>query len=304
MQTGTYVLFVVSLLNAALTYVFVYTLDLGLLSASLASGISYWLSFALLVAYARAVAGSACWGGWSRRSLHNLGPFVRLALLGILHVGTEWLAFEVVALAAGRLGTISLAAQSVVMVTDHMLYSIPFSIGVVASARIGNLLGAKQPKAAARAASAATWLGIALGAVALAVLMAVKGLYGRLFSSDERVVQLTARVMPYVALFQVADGLNSGCGGSLRGMGRQHIGAVVNFIAFYVCALPLDIYLAFHDGWGLPGLWVGQCFALYLIGFVRWAIVARSDWDLEVQKALARLDLEQPGLLSTSTVTV
>ena len=39
------------------------------------------------------------------------------------------------ALAAGRLGTVPLAAQSVIMTTDQVLNTIPFGIGVAASTR-------------------------------------------------------------------------------------------------------------------------------------------------------------------------
>jgi multidrug resistance protein, MATE family len=63
--------------------------------------------------------------------------------------------------------------------------------------------------------------------------------------------------MPFVATFQIADGLAQSNGGCLRGMGRQHIGAFVNLIAYYAMALPVGIYLAFH-GWGLAGLWAGN----------------------------------------------
>lgn len=45
--------------------------------------------------------------------------FIRLALPGILMVATEWWAFEIVALAAGRLDRLSLAAQAVVMTADQ-----------------------------------------------------------------------------------------------------------------------------------------------------------------------------------------
>jgi len=169
-----------------------------------------------------------------------------------------------VALAAGRLGTIPLAAQSVIMTTDQVMNTIPFGIGVAASARVGNLLGARNPKGAARSANAAAWLSMIMGAIVLAVLMGVKDFYAKIFNDDKDVIRLTAEVMPYVALFQIADGLNGSCGGALRGMGRQHVGAAVNIVSYYMGALPLGIYLAFH-GWGLAGLWVGQCIALYLV---------------------------------------
>ncbi|KAF2400227.1 MATE efflux family protein [Trichodelitschia bisporula] len=292
MRPGTYVLFITSPLNALLNYLFVYTFDMGLLGAPFATSISYWLSFLLLVAYARFVDGSQCWGGWTRRSLRNAGTFARLAILGVIHVGTEWWAFEIVAIVAGQLGTIDLAAQSVIMTTDQVMNTIPFGVGVATSARVGNLLGARKAKGAARAANTAAWLSMIFGVIVLAVLMGVKDFYARIFNDDERVVKLTAEVMPYVALFQIADGLNGSCGGSLRGMGRQHVGAAVNLISYYCGALPLGIYLAFH-GWGLAGLWVGQCIALYLVGAFEWVIVAFSDWDHQVRKAFDRMDFEE-----------
>ncbi len=289
MRPGTYVLLITSPINAGLNFLLVYTYDMGLLGAPVATGISYWLSFLLLLAYARCVNGWEAWGGWSRKCVHNMGTFARLAFLGVIHVGTEWWAFEIVALAAGKLGTIPLAAQSVIMTSDQVMNTIPFGIGVAASARVGNLLGAKDAKGAARAANTAAWLSMMLGAIVLAALMISKDHFAKIFNNDSAVVKLTAEVLPFVALFQIADGLNCSCGGSLRGMGRQHIGAAVNIVSYYCGALPLGIWLAFH-GWGLKGLWVGQCIALYLVGILEWAIVARSNWEYQIKKAFERMD--------------
>ncbi|GLB05717.1 hypothetical protein AtubIFM57258_001006 [Aspergillus tubingensis] len=291
MRPGTYVLLITVPFNAFLNYLFCYTFHMGLLGAPFATGISYWLSFVLLVLYARFIAGSECWGGWSRKAFENLGTFARLAFLGVVHVGTEWWAFEIVALAAGRLGTIPLAAQSVIMTADQVLNTIPFGVGVATSARVGSLLGSRDAAGASRAANTAAWLSMVLGGAVLAVLMGTRYDFAKMFNSDERVVQLTAEVLPWVALFQIADGLNGSCGGCLRGMGRQHVGALVNLVSYYCGALPLGIWLAFH-GWGLKGLWVGQCIALYLVGALEWAIVAFSNWECEVDKAFQRMDIE------------
>ncbi|CAI4214096.1 unnamed protein product [Parascedosporium putredinis] len=277
-RPGTYVLFITSPFSAALNYLFVYKLDMGLLGAPIATGIAYWLSFGLLLLYARFVAGSECWGGWTRQSLENMGLFARLASMGIIHVGTE----------------------CVIMTADQVLNTIPFGLGVAASVRVGNLLGARDPKGAARAAHCAACLSVFLGLVVLVVLMATRNNFAKIFNDDEQVVRLTAEVLPYVALFQIADGLNGSCGGSLRGMGLQHIGAAVNLVSYYCGALPLGIYLAFH-GWGLKGLWVGQCIALYLVGTLEWIIVGLSNWEREVEKAFLRMDkadqVEAGGLL-------
>lgn len=293
-RPATYVLLVTSPLNAVLNYLFVYTFNMGLYGAPLATGCTYWISFSLLLAYTVFVNGSQCWGGLElRRATQNVVPFARLALLGVVHVGTEWWAFEVVALAAGRLGTIPLAAQSVIMTADQVINTIPFGLGVATSVRVGNLLGADKPRAAARAAHTAAVLSVLLGLLVLAVLMGTRDVFGRIFNDDVEVVRLVAEIMPYVALFQIADGLNGSCGGALRGMGKQWIGATVNLVSYYGAALPGGIYLAFH-GWGLVGLWIGQCVALYLVGGLEWIIVAGSDWMKECHIARERLEAEVP----------
>jgi MATE family multidrug resistance protein len=178
------------------------------------------------------------------------------------------------------------------MTADQVMNTIPFGIGVAASSRVGNMLGAKNAKGAARSAHVAAWLSMLMGAVVLAILMGTRDHFAKLFNSDPRVVRLTAEVIPYVALFQIADGLNGSCGGSLRGMGRQHIGAAINILSYYCLALPLGIHLAFN-GWRLPGLWVGQCIALYLVGFGEWIIVALSDWEYQIKKAFDRMDHDE-----------
>ena len=289
-RPGTYALLITSPLNALLNYLFIYKFKFGLDGAPIATGISYWLSFLFLVGYTAFIQGKECWSGFNpRRAMTNVGPFAKLAFLGVIHVGTEWWAFEIVALAAGRLGTIPLAAQSVVMTADQIINTIPFGLGVAESARLGNLLGAGKPKSARRSAHCAAILSVVFGTIILTVLFATRNVIGGLFNDDKRVISLVADIIPYVALFQIADGLNGSCGGALRGMGRQWVGALVNCISYYGGALPGGIYLAFH-GWGLAGLWIGQCVALSLVGVLEWIIVGLSNWDNEVQKAVDRLE--------------
>lgn len=289
MQAGSWVLLVTSPINALLNYILIHPMGFGLYGAPIATGITYWLSFIGIVLYAKYVNGYQAWGGWSARALTNLPIFFKLAILGTIMIGSEWWAFEIVALEAGRLGNIALAAQSVVMTSDQVTFTIPFGIGVATSTRVGNLLGDRKPRSAQRAAYTGAMLAVSVGAVVMMIMMAARNYYGKLFSDDIDVIMETAKVIPYVALFQMADGLNSTCCGSLRGMGRQHIGAIVNASAYYIFALPIGYYLA-SQGRGLPGLWSAQCGALYFAGVIELCVVTRTNFKLEVEKALDRLD--------------
>ncbi|KAH9890097.1 MOP flippase [Cubamyces lactineus] len=301
MRASTYVLLMVAPVNVALNVFLVHYTPLGLLGSPLAISITFWLCFTLLilVTYLSPThRKNQTWTGFRPAVVFDLGScfyFLKLAIPGILMVGTEWAAFEIVALAAGRLGSLPLAAQSVIMTTDQILNTIPFGIGVAASTRVGNLIGARSALGAKRASRASALLSVVVGAVVMIVLLMTKDVFGYIYSDDEAVVILVSKVMPLVASFQIADGLAGSCGGVLRGQGRQHLGALFNLVAYYVLALPLGITLAFHPSThlGLQGLWIGQVIALFIVGLSEYAVVwLGTDWEKEVQRGYERNQAE------------
>ncbi|KAI9327583.1 putative MATE efflux family protein subfamily [Zopfochytrium polystomum] len=300
MHAGTYVLMIASPVNVLLNYVLVWheSYGLGFIGAPIATSITYWLMQVLLVLYIALFEGKAGWGGWTRKSLQNWGIFLDLAIPGIFMVGTEWWAFEIVALAAGLLGRLPMAAQSVIMTTDQIINTLPFGISIATSNRIGNLLGLSRSRHARLSALVSAGVAAAVGGVLMFAMVWYRESFGYLFSDDGEVASVVSRVMPWVAMFQVADGLAASCGGSLRGMGRQHVGAQVNLVAYYVVALPAGFVLAFRLGAGLEGLWIGQCIALFLVGALELVVVWRTDWKVEVEKCQERISAGEVGIPS------
>ncbi|KAJ4476405.1 mate-domain-containing protein [Lentinula edodes] len=304
MQASTIVLLVIFPINVVLNIGFVHYTSLGLFGSPIALSIIYWLAFALLCImtyFSPTHRNNGTWGGIQFRAVlqqESCVSFFRLAIPGILMVGTEWAAFEIVALAAGRLGSLPLAAQSVIMTLDQILNTLPFGIGVAASTRVGNLIGLRSAIGARHAAHAAAFLSVVVGAVVMITLMSTKNIIGYLMSDDVAVVQLVSVVMPFVASFQIADGLAGSCGGSLRGQGRQHLGAFYNFVAYYVLALPLGIFLAFRSEYGLKGLWIGQLVGLTVVGISEYVVIlVGTDWECEVEKGVRR-NLEEAKRLA------
>lgn len=137
------VLLIVFPINVAVSIGLIHYTPLGLLGSPLALSVTYWLSFGLLALYTTFSpmhSRNGTWGGIKIKAVLDLKSciiFLKLGLPGILMVGTEWYvyiklsfdqelklitwraAFEIVALAAGRLGELPLAAQSVIMTTDQ-----------------------------------------------------------------------------------------------------------------------------------------------------------------------------------------
>ncbi|KAF9573994.1 hypothetical protein BGW38_008362, partial [Lunasporangiospora selenospora] len=224
MHASTYVLLIAAPVNVVLNYVFVWNkyIGMGYIGAPIATSISYWNMLLMLLVYIRF-----------------------LAIPGVMMVCTEWWAFEVVSLAASYLGTVALAAQSVVVQTSGLLYTIPFGISIAASNRVGNLIGMGDHRSAKVSSRVSFALAILFGMGNSLMLILFKDRWGRLFSDDADVVSTVAMILPLVALFQISDGLAGVGGGVLRGVGIQHLGAYLNVIAYYLVAFPLGYVLAF-----------------------------------------------------------
>ncbi|KAI8981408.1 mate-domain-containing protein [Pilobolus umbonatus] len=116
---------------------------------------------------------------------------------------------------------------------------------------------------------------------------------GYLFSSDEDIISLVARILPLCSIFQVADGVASVGGGIIRGSGRQSVAAMINLVAYYVIALPIGFYLTFYAKWALIGLWTGLSIALFLVATGEVFFLWNIDWrdqiplpDKEIQTIL------------------
>ncbi|KAG9304309.1 hypothetical protein G9A89_019871 [Geosiphon pyriformis] len=290
MKASTYVLAVCSIINLILNYSLVWykPISLGFIGAPVATSITYWLMFLLLFLYTVYLDGYQAWGGWTRTCLQDWNSFLRLAFPSVLMVCAEWWAFELVTFAAGYLGPLALATQSVVLTTASLVYQIPFGIAVSTSNRIGNFLGAGLPGRAKMTAKMSLALSVISALCNSSILFGFRNHWGYLFSNDAEVIVMVASILPLCASFQIADGIAGIGDGILRGQGRQKIGAIFNLFGYYLAALPLGLSLAFKYGFGLKGLWLGLTLASFLIALGTFWAVITTNWNWEVAKCQRR----------------
>ena len=251
-----YILLICAPLNALMNYIFVWQLKWGFIGAPIAVAITENLMPVLLFLYVRYIDGYQCWGGFDRRALKNWMPMIKLALPGLVMVLAEFMAFEILTLSASWLGATPLAAQSVLGSITGITFQIPFPISVAASTRIANLIGATLALPAKTAAKVAMVFAVGVGIFNLLLLSLLRNYIPRLFTPDEEVIDLVAKLLPLCAAFQLFDALACACNGILRGLGRQEVGGYVGLFAYYVVGVPISFGLGFGAKWGLYGLWM------------------------------------------------
>lgn len=289
-SSTTYVLLIAAPANAFMNWLFVWHFNWGFVGAPIAVAITDNLLPLLLFLYVYFIDGKQCWNGLTRKAFSNWGPMIKLALPGLLMVEAEFLAFEVLTLAASYFSTTHLAAQSVLSTLTAITFQIPFSISIASSTRVANLIGATLSEAAKTSAKVAFYAAVVVGLFNVTILFVLRNEIPQLFTSDQDVVYLVAKVLPLCAAFQLFDALAATANGLLRGLGRQEVGGYVNLFCYYVVAMPISFGTAFALNWELEGLWLGVALALGLVAAIEGWFLWTTSWERAVEEAQNRND--------------
>lgn len=201
----------------------------------------------------------------TRLRLKGLSEIFRLGLPVALMLALEYWAFAISTLWAGWLGEAELAAHSIALNLASITYMVPLGIGLGASARVGNLIGAGEPRGAQRAAWVAFGLGGGVMACFALLFIAGRSVIPLWFTGDATVVALASTLLPIVAAFELFDGLQVVGSGILRGMGRTRPAALFNLVGYYALGLPLAAWLGRPQRLGLVGIWWGLALGLAVV---------------------------------------
>ncbi|KAG9406294.1 hypothetical protein AC1031_002619 [Aphanomyces cochlioides] len=280
-----------NMVNLVIGYLLVNHTSLGYLGAAISRTLGNIALPLSLVPYLMKRGNMQFWPGWQLEAAVRGAPeFIYFGLAGMLMMVFEWWSYEIIALLAGLLpdAIVAIGANAVLVNITATVYMFYLGVAVAGNIRVGNALGSNRPKRAKIAACLATLLA---GAVSLVTGLAVfffRYAYPRVFTQDEAMIELAARVGVVVAGFQLVDGLNGAIQGVLRGCGLQNYGASINFVSYILFGLPVGYFFEFTVGWGLPGLWIGMTLGYTFAGVCGTAVLLKMDWQTLSNEAQAR----------------
>ncbi|KAL6644682.1 hypothetical protein ACP70R_016290 [Stipagrostis hirtigluma subsp. patula] len=203
----------------------------------------------------------------------------------------EWWSFELLVLLSGLLPNPKLetAVLSICINTITLAFMVPLGLGGATSTRVSNELGAGRPTAARRAAQVVVFLSLVVAVLGGLVMVLVRNLWGYAYSSDEKVVRYTARMLLLLAVSFLFDCIQGVLSGVIRGCGRQKLGACINLTSYYLVAIPLGYFFAFACHMGGMGLWLGLLSGLVVQTILLISITLYTNWDKEALKAKDRV---------------
>ncbi|KAM2199505.1 hypothetical protein ACFX1Q_002658 [Malus domestica] len=237
------------ILHIPINYLLVSHLDLGIKGVAL-SGV--WSNFNLVASVIVYIIVSGVhkktWGGISMDCFGEWRTLLNLAVPSCISVCLEWWCFSV-------------------------------------STRVGNEIGANNPKKAKLAAIVGLCFSFMLGLSALVFATTVRNIWASMFTQDKDIIALTSMVLPIIGLCELGNcPQTTGCG-VLRGTARPKVGANINLGCFYLVGMPVAVGLGFFLGFDFQGLWLGLLAAEGSCALTMLVVLGRTDWEFEARKA-------------------
>ena len=185
-----------------------------------------------------------------------------------LYMAAEVGVFALVAVLAGRLGTVQLAAHQLVISLASFTFTVAVGVATAGSVRVGIAIGGRdmpRTRLAGYVAFVAGALVMGFSAVLFALAPAAMA---RLITNDHAIVAAAVPLMLIAAVFQLSDGVQAAGAGVLRGAGDTRFVLYANIVGHWVIGLPIALLLAFHAGMGVVGLWWGLCVGLTVVALL------------------------------------
>ena len=192
----------------------------------------------------------------------------------------EWWCFEILAIFAGMLSNSELAAQVAIINIITLLFMIPLGVQFAASSLVGIQIGAGNPLQAQKYAITSIIFALLAMGILVAFCQFHEDFVARLFTDDPTTVSFIKTVLPLMSLYLLIDTVHGVQTGNVRGLGKQGPASIIILVCYYVCGVPLAIYLGFYRDWRLLGFWSGMLAAIALSQILIAYLVMTADWNL------------------------
>ncbi|XP_071740930.1 protein DETOXIFICATION 48-like [Rutidosis leptorrhynchoides] len=239
---------------------------------------------------------SDCLRGWS--------SLLALAIPNCVSVCLEWWWYELMIILCGLLSNpkATVASMGILIQTTSLVYVFPSALSLGVSTRVGNELGANRPAKARISMIVSLVCAVVFGFMAMLFTTLLRNKWGRFFTSDVEILELTSVALPVAGLCELGNcPQTTGCG-VLRGSARPNVGANINLGSFYLVGMPIAIILGFVVNMGFKGLWLGLFAAQGTCALLMIYVLFTTDWIVQVERA-KKLANKAPYFICKDEVT-
>jgi MATE family multidrug resistance protein len=170
--------------------------------------------------------------------------------------------FSVVSILIGTRGAAITAAHQIALNFASTIFMIPLAFSSAITVRIGHALGAGYPSAARFAGLTGVSMCALFMTFSSTFLLLFRDAVVDLYTSDTSVQAIAISLLLMAAVFQIADGVQIGAAGALRGYKDTKMPMVINMFAYWALGFPLAYMAAIT--YHAPPSYIWAAFALAL----------------------------------------
>ncbi|KAI4305985.1 hypothetical protein L6164_029305 [Bauhinia variegata] len=282
----------VFLLHVLLSWLVVYVWGCGLLGAALVLSFSWWLLVLLNGIYIHfSPRCKETWTGFSLQAFKGIWPYFKLTVASAVMLCLEIWYNQGLVLISGLLSNPTLSLDSISICMNYLNWDMQFMLGLSAAAsiRVSNELGAAHPRVAKFSVFVVNGTSILISIVFCLIVLVFRVGLSKLFTSDSEVIESVISMTPLLAISVFLNGIQPILSGVAIGSGWQAVVAYVNLASYYVIGLTIGCVLGFKTSLGVAGIWWGMILGVIIQTVTLIILTARTNWDAEVEKAVARV---------------
>ncbi|KAF5801094.1 putative multi antimicrobial extrusion protein [Helianthus annuus] len=275
-----------------LSFLLVYTLNLGVAGAMIALSVSSWFLVFGEFVY---VFGGWCpnsWKGFTVAAFKDLVPVVKLSISSGVMLCLELWYYAVLVLLAGYMEDAEVAISAFSISLNIYAWEFMICIGLLGAAcvRVSNELGRGNAKAAKFSIKVLLGTSIAIGVFFFVLCLIFGRKLAYLFTDDERVADTISDLSLHLSLSILLNSIYPVLSGVAIGAGMQGSVAIVNLICFYVIGIPIGALLGYLTDLQVKGIWMGMIGGVVTETIALMYMAWTTDWDKQVKKASERLN--------------
>jgi MATE family multidrug resistance protein len=232
--------------NVFFNYIFMYgrlgAPAMGAVGCGLASAVTMWLMMCMLGTWVVLHSRYRPLRIFARLAPVRLAVLKEIVMLGVpiaVTITAEVGLFAAVSILMGTRSAEITAAHQIAINFASTMFMVPLALSSAITIRIGHALGAGNPSAARFSGNTGISLCAVFMACSAAILLLFRAGVVSLYTSDSAVQAIAVNLLLMAAVFQVADGVQIGAAGALRGYKDTRVPMVVNTIAYWALAFPL-----------------------------------------------------------------
>jgi multidrug resistance protein, MATE family len=206
------------------------------------------------------------------RAILSLGGPVAMQL------GAEVGFFAFAAVMMGWIGPVQSAAHQVAINAAATAFMVGLGTSVAGSIRVGQHLGAADPRGARRAAVATYVLVVGFMSGCGVVFVSVPRGIISLYTDDPRILAIGAGLLLMAAAFQVFDAAQVAGLQVLRGAADTRIPMWITLVGYWLIGFPAAYLLGFRTRFGHMGIWAGLVIGLAVVALMLAFRVRRVMW--------------------------